>query len=185
VLSVADYWERRYAGGGDSGDGSRGRKARIKARRVNKVIATHEVRSVIDWGCGDGQVLAHLDLGSGITYTGVDVSPTVLERLSRRHPDAAFFLDDAAGVTADLALSLDVLFHFPDDDAYHAYLTRVFRSATHLVLIHSTNRDQPSNGHVRHRLVVDDIAARLPHWVLAGRWPGVNTCDFLLYRRNP
>jgi cyclopropane fatty-acyl-phospholipid synthase-like methyltransferase len=178
---MARYWERRYAAGGDSGDGSRGRKARIKARRVNKVIALNQVRSVIDWGCGDGQVLAHLD--PTVTYTGVDVSPTILERLSRRHPGRVFYLDDT-DVTADLALSLDVLFHFPGD-GYDEYLTRVFRSAGRFVLVHSTNRDQPSNGHVRHRPVVDDITARFPQWALTDRWPGVNTCGFFVWRRDP
>jgi len=178
VLSVAAYWERRYAAGGDSGDGSRGRKARIKARRINKVIAEHDVASVIDWGCGDGEVLQHLDPTPA--YTGVDVSPTVLQRVSRRFPGRIFYLDGTA-TTAELALSLDVLHHFPADADYHGYLDRVFASAWRFVLAHTTNRDRPSNAHVRHRPVVDDVAARFPDWQVTDRWPGVNTCEFFLW----
>lgn len=177
------YWDRRYADGRDSGAGSRGETGRSKAAYVNHVIkaAAADVRSVIDWGCGDGQVLAHIT--SAIDYVGVDVSPTIIERVSREHPGRRFYLEDAPGVMADLALSMDVLFHFPDDGAYLAYLDRLFGSARRLVLIYSTDYDGGQTArHVRWRHWTPDVADRFPDWRLVEHHPDPSSPGFYLYR---
>lgn len=177
------YWDRRYREGRDSGAGSRGETGRAKAEHVNAVIAREDVRSVIDWGCGDGQVLAHIT--SNIDYVGVDVSPTILESVSRQHPGRRFYLDDAPGVVCDLALSMDVLFHFPEDGPYLAYLDRLFRSAGRLVLIYATDHDGGQTArHVRWRHWTPDVAARFPDWQLAELHPDPTQPGFYLYRRT-
>ena len=83
------YWESRYAQGGNSGAGSYGRLAEFKAEIINQVVLEHEIKTVVDWGVGDGNQLAMLNFSE---YLGVDVSRTIWLRLrsvgrkmSRRH----------------------------------------------------------------------------------------------------
>jgi hypothetical protein len=53
----ADYWERRYAEGGDSGHGSYGRFAEFKAEVLNRFVAEQRIESIVEFGCGDGNQL--------------------------------------------------------------------------------------------------------------------------------
>lgn len=150
---LAAYWEARYATGGDSGAGSRGEPAQMKAEYVNDLIRREDIRSVVDWGCGDGQQLARLDVGH---YLGVDISPSAVARSMRRHPDRAFLVwpGDQPEVTieADLALSLDVIFHLVDDTDFASYWTRLFGSARRFVCVFATDVDDSTGArHVRHR----------------------------------
>lgn len=181
--AITRYWERRYANGRNSGEGSTGNNAKFKAREVINVMTSERARSIIDWGCGDGKVAARIAARSK-KYVGVDISSTVINRLRRKHPKHQFYLHDAHGTRCDLALSLDVLFHILDDDRYYKYLDNLFGSAKRLVLIHSTNRDEYVNEHVRHRLITADIESRQPKWALVKSWQGINTCQFFLYKRS-
>ena len=70
------YWERRYARGGDSGAGSYGRLAIFKAEFVNSFVRDHGIRSVIEFGCGDGN---QLSLAEYPSYFGLDVSRSAVE----------------------------------------------------------------------------------------------------------
>ncbi len=136
------YWERRYAGGGDSGEGSRGPNATAKAAYLDALTeATPPISSVIDWGCGDGQVLEALEYSGA--YVGVDLSTTIIERNRARFPGRRFeHADDIPdGRVAELAISSDVLHHFTDDADFLAYLDRVFGSASSAVAIFATDHD--------------------------------------------
>lgn len=181
------FWEQRYRAGGDSGAGSRGDAAKVKAACINQVIGRRDVASVVDWGCGDGQQMALYDL-AGVAYVGVEVSPTALTRCLARRPEQAYVLwRPGCGISlhADLAMSIDLLHHFPDDDDYSEHLEQLFASANRYVLIHSTDRDElPSAVHVRHRPVGVDVAARFADWTLTDvASGGVAGCEFKLYAR--
>jgi hypothetical protein len=67
----AQYWERNYARGGTSGPGSYDALAEAKAAFLNDFVRAREVRSVIEFGYGDGHQLSLADYPS---YTGLDVS---------------------------------------------------------------------------------------------------------------
>jgi SAM-dependent methyltransferase len=192
-FSPASYWEARYREGRDSGEGSRGETGRAKAAFVNDVIARYSVASMIDWGCGDGQVLAHITEDVG--YLGVDVSATILAKIRAEHPGRMFCHADQAREPltmlgeslADMALSMDVLFHFPADRDYFAYLHDVFASAQDLVLIYATDYDGGQTArHVRRRHFTPDIAARFPAWRLIEQQPGPGpqATGFFLYRKE-
>ncbi len=179
------YWPKRYRQGGDSGAGSRGASADRKAELVNRLVADNGITSVVDWGCGDGAQLSRFEIDC---YTGVEIAPAALCKAVERRPDSAFVLW-APGrfitITAECALSLDVLFHFPDDQQYSEYVERLFGSAMWYVAIHSTNHDEQARRHVRHRKVTDDIAERFPGWECVqhepGGWPGAR---WLVYARR-
>lgn len=167
----AEYWERRYREGGSSGAGSYGRLARFKADFINAFIVSHRIASVLDLGCGDGNLLSLLDVPD---YVGVDVSPAALAACSERFPRHRFV--PYAAVTqlppAELAMSLDVIFHLVEDAVFTDYIEMLFGRAMRFVLIYSSNADVgwPS-AHVRHRRFTDHVAATQPAWRLLSHVP--------------
>ena len=78
------YWEGRYAGGGTSGAGSYGALAEFKAELLNAFVKDKSVKSVIEFGCGDGH---QLSLASYPKYIGLDVSKTAIELCTERFRD--------------------------------------------------------------------------------------------------
>ena len=168
----AGYWDRRYREGRTSGAGSEGEEGAYKARYVSELIRDHDIVSVIDWGCGDGQVLAHVNL-SGASYTGVDVSHTILALMRAKFPPIHGYRFDTIydgydfAEQRELALSMDVLFHLPDDVDYFGYLDNLFGSATRFVVIYATNyAGGRTSRHVYRREFTPDIAERFPNWEL-------------------
>jgi len=73
----AAYWESRYKKGGTSGAGSYAQFAEFKAEVLNEFVQANAVRSVIEFGCGDGN---QLTLAHYPRYVGVDVSPAAVEK---------------------------------------------------------------------------------------------------------
>lgn len=183
TFDPARYWDDRYASGGDSGIGSCGINARRKAAVVNRIAGDYKIGGIVDWGCGDGQVLTHIDLDA-VDYTGVDISRTAIRWLAAGFPDLRFVhTDDAGGIRADLALSLDVLFHLPDDGDYRAHLAQVFTSARRLVLVHATDHDGGRTArHVRWRRWTPDIP---DGWTLVERPADPAVTGFFLCERTP
>lgn len=171
MVCSAEYWERRYREGGSSGAGSYGRLAQFKADFVNALITRHRIASVLDLGCGDGNLLSLLDLPD---YVGADVSPTALAECSACFPQHRFvpYAAVARLPPAELAMSLDVIYHLVEDAVFTDYITTLFGHATRFVLIYSSNADVrwPAD-HVRHRRFTDHVAATQPAWRLLSHVP--------------
>jgi hypothetical protein len=191
------YWERRYVSGGDSGPGSYGKFALFKAEILNGFVAEHEVRSVIEFGCGDGN---QLELAVYPVYLGTDVSETAIARCRERFradPTKTFQLaGDYDGHQAELALSLDVIFHLVEDGVFERYMETLFQAATRFVIIYSSNREESTDQasmHVRHRRFTTWIDAHAPGWTLMAHVPNRypeqgdyrtgSFSDFYIYRR--
>jgi SAM-dependent methyltransferase len=165
-----DYWEQRYREGGNSGGGSFGRLARFKADVLNAFVEKHGVRSVLEFGCGDGH---QLELAKYPRYIGLDVAPTAIAACARRfHADptksfllysSSAFVDPLKVVSAELSLSLDVIYHLVEDPIFEAYMTHLFASATRFVGIYSSDAVRfAASPHVRHRKYSDWVAANAP-----------------------
>ena len=157
---TAAYWERRYATGGHSGAGSRGREAQLKGRLLSAVLRRHAVRSLLDLGCGDGMVASLLTPPE--RYVGYDPSPTAVARCRARMP-ARTFTTVLPTERFDAICSIDVLFHLVEDADYRAYLAALF-GAQRLVIVYSTDELTPGRPHVRHRHWLADVPAG---WTLA------------------
>jgi SAM-dependent methyltransferase len=192
----ANYWRKRYQLGGDSGVGSAGAAATYKAAVLNDFVVQEDVTSVIEFGCGDGRQLA---LAKYPSYLGLDISPDAIERCRKQFqndPRKRFAILDDRVNKADLALSLDVIFHLVEDDVYVAHLRRLFDAANRFVIIYSSNREANARTfkHVRHRVVSTDVASLFPEFEQLGDLeaalpPPVETSSgvptvFLLYRRR-
>jgi SAM-dependent methyltransferase len=194
------YWEKRYQGGGNSGDGSYRELAEFKAQIVNALVRQHEVRSVIEFGCGDGN---QLTLASYPSYLGFDVSAKAVALCRSRFrddPDKSFRMaDDYKGERADLALSLDVVFHLVENSVFDAYMSRLFDSAERLVVVYASNTNEnpsPRPAHVRHRKFSAWVDKNRPDWRLLdyipNRFPFLGDTktgsfsDFFVYgKKNP
>ena len=142
------YWEKRYATGGTSGVGSYGELATYKAAVINAFISEYQIRSVIEFGCGDGNQLAYYNIPE---YTGLEVSKTALKGCEERFQgdqSKRFLLYDntfpcicGSLEKADLTLSIDVLYHLVKNDVFWTYLKNLFHHSRRYVVIYSSNFD--------------------------------------------
>ena len=172
----ARYWERNYARGGTSGAGSYDALAQGKAVFLNEFVRTREIGSVIEFGCGDGNQLSLADYPA---YIGLDVSRTAIQWCQQRFAadlaksfflyDGACFTDRAGVFTADLAISLDVIYHLTEDAVFETYMTHLFAAAARYVIIYATDGEIAGTApHVRHRHFTPWVRVALPGLASAG-----------------
>jgi cyclopropane fatty-acyl-phospholipid synthase-like methyltransferase len=144
----ADYWEKRYKEGGDSGVGSYGNLARYKAQVINSFIGRKGIRTVIEFGCGDGTQLSYYEIPG---YTGIDVSEAAISMSRKRFsrdPTKRFLshrefeANRGKLVPADMTLSVDVIYHLVEDDVFETHIRDLFQYASRFVMIYSTNFDK-------------------------------------------
>ena len=167
------YWEKRYLKGGNSGDGSYGKLAEFKADIINKFIKKNDVKTIIEWGCGDGNQLTYMNYPD---YIGFDVSKTVLLNCSEKFKDdkrkTFLHTDDYTNQSAELTLSLDVIFHLIEDNIFNDYMNRLFNSSQKFVVIYSSNTSEQFDtvpNHFRQRKFTD--------------WVQKNKSDFTLLEK--
>lgn len=193
----AQYWEQRYAAGGNSGAGSYGRLAEFKAAVLNGFVAEQRIQSVLELGCGDG---AQLALACYPDYVGVDVSQTAVDLCRARFrddPDKRFVLAGSEDLApAELTLSLDVIYHLVEDVVFDSYMAELFGLASRFVGIYSSNHDDGSRvSHVRHRPFADWIDENASDWRLlrkvgnafpfdAGHAKSTSFADFHFFTRR-
>jgi hypothetical protein len=197
-----EVWEHIYRKGGTSGPGSYGRLAEFKAEVLNSFVAREGVESVIELGCGDGH---QLSLANYPSYFGLDISPSAIricEERFRLDPSKHFQLYDPKGTPpklarADLAISLEVIFHIFDDDVFARYMRLLFDCSNRFVIVYSSNTDRPWHGlFVRHRhftrwvdenirgwQLIDQVRNRYPHEEV-GDENAESWSDFFFYGRN-
>jgi SAM-dependent methyltransferase len=162
-----EYWDSRYKMGGNSGSGSYNELALFKADVLNEFVRNHHVSTVLEFGCGDG---AQLGLAAYPDYVGFDVSKQAVEICRTRYRDDSgkrFFLIDAGqpAITADLTLSLDVIYHLVEDRTFDQHMSSLFNASRKYVAIYASNEDHPSSDpHVRHRRFVTWIEKQRPDW---------------------
>jgi hypothetical protein len=193
----AGYWEHRYRGGGNSGAGSYGELAKFKAEFLNALVRKNGVRSVIEFGCGDG---GQLGLAEYPRYVGLDVARSAVDICARRFSedytksfiwyDPEHFVNNGA-LTAELALSLDVILHLVEQSVLDAYIYELFNSATRLVAVFTEDTAEVSSApHVVYRTVESWLPSVPPGWRLQGRYSnplrGLSGClaDFFVFERE-
>lgn len=163
----SDYWEKRYQRGGNSGAGSYNRLAQFKAAFLNRFVDEHQIRTVIEFGCGDG---AQLSLARYQEYLGIDVSPTAITLCRERFagdPDKRFELAGINPGIHDLALSLDVIYHLVEDVVFETYMHSLFAAAGLYVIVYSSNSlENNPEPHVKHRKFTDWVEEHCPQWQL-------------------
>ena len=142
------YWEDRYSKNGDSGKGSYGTSATIKANYINSVIDKYQIKTINDLGHGDGNQIGLLE--GDFQYFGYDVSSTARNKcIHKFQNDRRYtFLDSIETMSkADLAMSIDVIYHLVEWEVYEQYLKDLF-SLGNYVLIYGMNKEWVGDSHV-------------------------------------
>jgi len=102
-----------------SGPGSDPKLTRPYTNLIHEFLHSHNIRSVVDVGCGDWSFSKLIDW-SGVDYLGIDVVSGLIDHLNDTYgkPGVRFMHADVSEhelPTADLAISKDVLQHWPTD----------------------------------------------------------------------
>jgi SAM-dependent methyltransferase len=195
-----EFWEKNYRDGGTSGRGSYNHLADFKARVVNGLIEDFRVQSLIDLGCGDGNLLSMLKVSK---YTGVDVSETIINRHLKQYADdenKTFYTvverDDYINKKYDASLSMDVIFHLLEDDVFKRYIEDLFSLSSGIVIIYSSNHESYTKWmEYRHRNFTHLVATRMPEFRLVKYIPNeypyiigqneaeTSAADFYIYQK--
>lgn len=190
----AEYWERRYRSGGNSGDGSYGKLAEFKAEIINSFVAENNVENVVELGCGDGNQLGLMRFPH---YVGYDISKAAVDICTKMYssdPSKNFIHyspDQFDGqAQAQLSLSLDIIFHLVEDNVFEEYMHHLFQLASDWVIIYSSNSEdkQFDVEHCRNRKFVDWVEANIPDWELINkienRYPERSISDFYFFKKT-
>lgn len=114
---VYGSYHRTHKGYGDAIEHVPEGRAQVLRHLLSPALPADTSASILDYGCGDGQVLAVIQ---GLGYTnlfGVDLSEALLAtaarrtRASLRHSDGLDYLSSTADATFDVILAFDVLEH--------------------------------------------------------------------------
>lgn len=151
---MSKYWEDRYITGGNSGLGSYGEYAKHKADVINNYIKKLNIKTISDFGCGDGN---QISLIYGYEkYVGFDVSKHIVSLCDEKFKNIEnmSFINTINDLPeSDLCLSLDVIYHIIDENEYQEYLKQLFNKSKKYVLIFSSNHENDSIvNHIYHRV---------------------------------
>lgn len=112
------HWGRDAEGRCNCGPGSSLEATKDYRAFVEEFMRRHEVRSVVDAGCGDWTFSSAMDW-SHVSYLGVDIASDVVDTLKKKYsrPNVSFMVGDITDElpAADLLLCKDVLEHLPSD----------------------------------------------------------------------
>ncbi len=192
-----NYWIERYESGGNSGAGSYNELSHFKADVINNFTLKKNIETVIEYGCGDGNQLKLATYGS---YIGFDVSQKsifICKKIFENDDTKKFeLIKNYNGETAQLALSLDVIYHLTEDQVFVDYMNRLFESAEVYVIIYSSNTDLQEfdqSMHVKHRKFTDWVQENKMNWNLEqytpNKYPPVenentgSSSDFYIYKK--
>ena len=194
----ANYWEERYATGGNSGSGSYTNLAEFKAEVINNFVAENNIESVIELGCGDGN---QLTLANYPSYIGLDISSTIIQACRVKFVNdssKSFHVSSPSVIEAtrgDLALSLDVLFHLIEQEVFDQYLRDLFGMARKHVIIYSSNFEKEQTFHEKDRKFTEWVEQNIEGWRLIEHIPNkypfdkenpnhTSKADFFIYTRT-
>jgi SAM-dependent methyltransferase len=135
-----EFWEQRLAdqfdlrGTGETGLSLAYNRACYRLREEVLSRALREQgfdprgRTVLDVGCGTGFFTAYY-LARGARVTGLDIAPTSVATLSRRHPEARFVLADVGEQAVegrfDLVHAFDVLYHITEEERWRTAVSNL------------------------------------------------------------
>ena len=136
------YWGKDVTGKGTSGTGSTLEITREYRAFIEDFIRKHDVRSVVDAGCGDWGFSSAIDWG-GASYLGIDIASDVIESVRRKHETdrIKFKVGDITDdlPPADLLISKDVLQHI-SNELVHKFIRNNLRQGKYKWAILTNDR---------------------------------------------
>ena len=100
--------------------------------RVAQLYRDTDAQSVLEVGCGEGDLCAHLQAQRPADFVGLDISAKVLQLARDQHPTMPLSVQSAASLafdsnSFDLVVICEVLEHLPDPRAALKEVARVAR----------------------------------------------------------
>jgi hypothetical protein len=195
------YWDTRYNNDGTSGAGSYNNLAEFKAEILNSFVDEHGIKTVMEFGCGDGNQLQYARYPN---YVGLDISSKavrVCEQKFKNDTSKKFFIYkpdkfNPRILSAELTLSLDVIYHLVEDMLFAIHLKHLFDCSQRYVIIYSSNSDVPTHApHIRHRCFTDWISEHIDNFklekMIKNRFPfdpehadTTSISDFYIYKKK-
>lgn len=195
------FWDNVYKQGGNSGTGSYGHLAQFKADVVNKFLRDNNIKTAIELGCGDGYQLSLIHYED---YTGVDISPYIVEKLKEKYINDSskrFYCslterDKYINNKYDVSISMDVIFHLLEDNSYIQYMEDLFSLSSHYVIIYSSNHEEFTRWpEFRHRKFMAYVQKHFKEWALIkfipnkypyiiGQESETSTSDFYIFEKK-
>lgn len=167
-----EYWIQRYDSEKNSGAGSYHELADFKAEVINDFVQANNILTIIDYGCGDGN---QLKLARYPSYIGFDVSPKAIaicnDTFQGDGTKAFRLMNEYNGETAQLTLSLDVIYHLVEDSVYSSYMERLFSSSEQFVIVYSSNFEEAQRHHERRRRFTDWVDMNCSNWKMIRHIP--------------
>jgi hypothetical protein len=109
---------------------------------------------------------------------GFDVSETVIAQCRTRFAADASkrfgLMSDYRGERADVAVSLDVIYHLIEDDVFEGYMRTLFAAADRFVIVYASDSDENrgyEGTYVKHRPFTRWITHQQPTWTLRQHIP--------------
>lgn len=189
-----NYWEKRYINGDNSGKGSYGKLAEFKAEVLNKFVDNYKIKSVIEFGCGDGNQLSLFKMSQ---YIGIDVSKTAIKLCQEKMKNDKnkkfylynqnYFKKNKSSFNAELGLSLDVIYHLIEDEVFSKHINDLLNSSSRYVIIYASNKNSRQKYHIKHREFVTWIKNNRPDWKLIkkinNKYPKSSFADFYIFEK--
>ncbi|MCL5017114.1 MAG: class I SAM-dependent methyltransferase [Patescibacteria group bacterium] len=145
-FNYKDYWQNRYLAGGNSGAGSYGVLAEFKSDVINSFVKDREIKSIIEFGCGDGNQLKYMNYNN-ILYLGFDVAKNAIQSCGDLFKndmkknfilyDPKYFVNNGI-INADLVVCLDVLYHIIPEADFTKTLEDIFSCASKYVILYTS-----------------------------------------------
>lgn len=152
-----DYWEKRYLGGGNSGAGSYGELAKYKANFLNSFVRNNRIKTIIEFGCGDGNQLSYSEYPR---YLGLDISQKSIDLCRHRfqndesksfiHYDPKYFFNNGF-INSELVICIDVLYHIINNEEFFKTLEDIFSCSVNFIILYTTLNEEKSAIHIKHR----------------------------------
>ena len=195
------YWNNRYIEGGNSGAGSYNNLAQFKGDIINNFIGKNKIKSMVDYGVGDGNQLKLINTKK-LIYTGIDVSEFIISKCKEEFKDdktKTFIHADNIDnkLKAELVLSCDVIYHLIEEHVYKEYMENLFSMSKKYVIIYAKNEDINHSIHVKFRKFSNYIESNLPEWQLIKHIPNkfqqlklgenndnTSPSDFYIYKKD-
>lgn len=195
------YWNDRYIKGQTSGKGSYNHLAQFKADVINSFIQENKIKSIIDYGVGDGNQLKLFNT-ENLIYTGIDVSRFIISKCREQFKDDKrkkfIHVEDIDNrLKGELVLSCDVIYHLIEEDVYKEYMENLFSMSQEYVIIYAKNQDINKAQHVKFRKFSNYIDSNLPEWQLIKHIPNkfpelklgqnndnTSPSDFYIYKKD-
>lgn len=130
-------YENKVWGEG-SGGGSNPENNTEYIQFLQEFLKEKEIKSVVDFGCGDWQFSQFIDW-SGIDYYGIDcVESVIIDNISKFKKDGVNFfnMSEIVGYKADLLILKDVLQHWTNESIIK-FLNNVLSKFTYILITNS------------------------------------------------